>query len=247
MEDLLHQAEKRLREDGISGNILLFKNNTDSAGNSYGCHENYLVSRDVSFQRLAEGAHPVLRDPADLRRGGQGAADPARLPLLPLPAGPAHLPGDLGGDHLVALDHQHARRAPRRRRALPPPPRHRRRLEHVGDGDLPQGGHHRAHPGHDRGRALRPRLQPAVARPGHPRHQPRPDAAGDGPAEGRADHQRPRSPARVPGARHPLRAARSTPIRLPATCCRGGRTSSSSSRTTPCSSTERWTGSSRRS
>src|SRR3990172_8156345 len=52
VEDLLHQAEKRLREDGISGNILLFKNNTDSAGNSYGCHENYLVSRDVSFQRL---------------------------------------------------------------------------------------------------------------------------------------------------------------------------------------------------
>src|SRR4030088_2921425 len=37
VEDLLHQAEKRLREDGISGNILLFKNNTDSAGNSYGC------------------------------------------------------------------------------------------------------------------------------------------------------------------------------------------------------------------
>src|SRR5713226_9030589 len=40
VEDLLHQAENRLREDGISGNILLFKNNTDSAGNAYGCHEN---------------------------------------------------------------------------------------------------------------------------------------------------------------------------------------------------------------
>src|SRR6266545_409641 len=60
VEDLLHQAEKRLREDGISGNILLFKNNTDSAGNSYGCHENYLVSRDVSFQRLAEGLIPFF-------------------------------------------------------------------------------------------------------------------------------------------------------------------------------------------
>ena len=44
VEDLRHQAEKRLREDGLSGDILLFKNNTDSAGNSYGCHENYLVS-----------------------------------------------------------------------------------------------------------------------------------------------------------------------------------------------------------
>src|SRR2546423_4103341 len=58
VEDLLHQAEKRLREDGISGNILLFKNNTDSAGNSYGCHETYLASRDVSFQRLAEALIP---------------------------------------------------------------------------------------------------------------------------------------------------------------------------------------------
>src|SRR2546422_4158412 len=60
VEDLRHQAEKRLREDGILGNILLFKNNTDSAGNSYGCHENYLVSRDVSFQRLAEALIPFF-------------------------------------------------------------------------------------------------------------------------------------------------------------------------------------------
>src|SRR3989441_10163227 len=60
VDDLRHQAEKRLQEDGIEGNILLFKNNTDSAGNSYGCHENYLVSRDVSFQRLAEVLIPFF-------------------------------------------------------------------------------------------------------------------------------------------------------------------------------------------
>jgi len=60
LEDLRLQAEKRLREDGLPGNILLFKNNTDSAGNSYGCHENYLVSRDVSFQRLAEALIPFF-------------------------------------------------------------------------------------------------------------------------------------------------------------------------------------------
>src|SRR5262245_873419 len=60
VEDLRHQAEKRLREDGLAGNILLFKNNTDSTGNSYGCHENYLVSRDVSFQRLAEALIPFF-------------------------------------------------------------------------------------------------------------------------------------------------------------------------------------------
>src|SRR5262249_27552141 len=60
VEDLRHQAEKRLREDGLAGDILLFKNNTDSTGNSYGCHENYLVSRDVSFQRLAEALIPFF-------------------------------------------------------------------------------------------------------------------------------------------------------------------------------------------
>src|SRR2546421_12511075 len=60
VEDLLHQAEKRLREDGISGNILLFKNNTDSAGNSYGCHENYCVSRQGEFGRLADILIPFL-------------------------------------------------------------------------------------------------------------------------------------------------------------------------------------------
>jgi proteasome accessory factor A len=60
VEDLRHQAEKRLHEDGIAGDILLFKNNTDSAGNSYGCHENYLVSRDVPFPRLAEALIPFF-------------------------------------------------------------------------------------------------------------------------------------------------------------------------------------------
>src|ERR1700693_202180 len=60
VEDLLHQAEKRLREDGISGNILLFKNNTDSAGNSYGCHENYLVSRQGEFARMADVLIPFF-------------------------------------------------------------------------------------------------------------------------------------------------------------------------------------------
>src|SRR5262249_54758999 len=60
VDDLRRQAEARLREDGMGGTILVFKNNTDSAGNSYGCHENYLVSRDVSFQRLVEALSPFF-------------------------------------------------------------------------------------------------------------------------------------------------------------------------------------------
>jgi proteasome accessory factor A len=54
VEDLLLTAERRLRETGIDCAIFVFKNNTDSVGNTYGCHENYLVERTVNFHKLAE-------------------------------------------------------------------------------------------------------------------------------------------------------------------------------------------------
>ena len=60
LEGLLVDADKRLREEGIAGDIYLFKNNTDSAGNSYGCHENYLVGRHGEFGRLADILIPFL-------------------------------------------------------------------------------------------------------------------------------------------------------------------------------------------
>src|SRR5688500_11912471 len=60
LEQLLTFAEQRLREEGIRGVIYLFKNNTDSAGNSYGCHENYLTSRRDDFGHYAEVLIPFL-------------------------------------------------------------------------------------------------------------------------------------------------------------------------------------------
>jgi proteasome accessory factor A len=60
LEALLGAAEVRLREEGISGDVYLFKNNTDSAGNSYGCHENYLVARQGEFGRMADVLIPFL-------------------------------------------------------------------------------------------------------------------------------------------------------------------------------------------
>jgi proteasome accessory factor A len=60
LEGLLVDAERRLHEEGITGDIYLFKNNTDSAGNSYGCHENYLVARHGEFSRLADVLIPFL-------------------------------------------------------------------------------------------------------------------------------------------------------------------------------------------
>jgi proteasome accessory factor A len=60
LEQLLASAEQRLREEGIRGVIYLFKNNTDSAGNSYGCHENYLTSRRDDFAHYAEVLIPFF-------------------------------------------------------------------------------------------------------------------------------------------------------------------------------------------
>jgi proteasome accessory factor A len=60
LEALLGAAELRLHEEGISGDVYLFKNNTDSAGNSYGCHENYLVARQGEFARMAEVLIPFF-------------------------------------------------------------------------------------------------------------------------------------------------------------------------------------------
>jgi proteasome accessory factor A len=60
LEALLAAAEVRLHEEGISGDVYLFKNNTDSAGNSYGCHENYLVARQGEFSRIADVLIPFF-------------------------------------------------------------------------------------------------------------------------------------------------------------------------------------------
>lgn len=60
LESLLGSAEERLREEGIKGDIYLFKNNTDSAGNSYGCHENYLTSREDELSTYAQVLIPFL-------------------------------------------------------------------------------------------------------------------------------------------------------------------------------------------
>jgi proteasome accessory factor A len=60
VEGLVADAQERLTEEGIEGEIYVFKNNTDSAGNSYGCHENYLVGRAGEFQQLSDVLIPFL-------------------------------------------------------------------------------------------------------------------------------------------------------------------------------------------
>lgn len=40
--------------------VQLYKNNSDFQGHSYGCHDNYLVSRSIEFQALVDGLMPFL-------------------------------------------------------------------------------------------------------------------------------------------------------------------------------------------
>jgi proteasome accessory factor A len=60
IEELAIEAENRLNSEGIQGQIHLFKNNIDAAGNSYGCHENYSISRKFNFQKVTESIIPFL-------------------------------------------------------------------------------------------------------------------------------------------------------------------------------------------
>ncbi|MCU6480215.1 proteasome accessory factor A [Arthrobacter silviterrae] len=60
LHDLVTEAQSRLALEGHSGKIFLFKNNVDSAGNSYGSHENYLITRRGEFNRLADILIPFL-------------------------------------------------------------------------------------------------------------------------------------------------------------------------------------------
>lgn len=52
-------AERRNRALG-GPHVQLYKNNTDLHGHSYGCHDNYLVSRSIPFPQLVAGLLPFL-------------------------------------------------------------------------------------------------------------------------------------------------------------------------------------------
>jgi Pup amidohydrolase len=60
-ERILAECARRRNRDLKSGaEVRLFKNNTDFAGHSYGCHENYLIRRDLPWDELVAGVLPFL-------------------------------------------------------------------------------------------------------------------------------------------------------------------------------------------
>ena len=50
------RSSMQLANDGLPDHseIVIYKNNSDGKGNSYGCHENYLVSRQTPFTQIAQ-------------------------------------------------------------------------------------------------------------------------------------------------------------------------------------------------
>jgi len=58
-EEILRLSmERALALLPAGGEIVVYKNNSDGKGNSYGCHENYLVDRAVPFGRLVNQITP---------------------------------------------------------------------------------------------------------------------------------------------------------------------------------------------
>jgi len=59
-ERIIFRAAQKRNQDLQSFPVKLYKNNTDFHGHSYGCHDNYLVSRGIPFENLSTGIMPFL-------------------------------------------------------------------------------------------------------------------------------------------------------------------------------------------
>jgi proteasome accessory factor A len=58
-ERVLQQCAVR-RSAKLGKRVLLYKNNTDFHGHSYGCHDNYLMQRDIPFDYLKDSIMPFF-------------------------------------------------------------------------------------------------------------------------------------------------------------------------------------------
>ena len=195
-----------------TGDVYLFKNNTDSAGNSYGCHENYLVGRHGEFAKLADVLIPFLVTRQIIVRRRQGHPDPARRDVLRLASAPS-------------TSGRASRSATTRSRPIintrdephADAERYRRLHVIVGDSNMSrdhhaaQGGHLRPGAADDRGGRGDARPHDGEPDPRDPRDLPRHDRAPQGPAGQRPRGQRAGDPGRVPHPgprlRRPPRAA----------------------------------------
>ena len=192
-------AEQRLREEGIRGTVYLFKNNTDSAGNSYGCHENYLTSRSDDLGHYAEVLIPFLVS-RQIFTGAGKVLQTARGPLFSMAQRAEHIWEGVSSATTRSRPIINTRDEPHADAE-----KYRRLHVIVGDSNMSEyttfvkvgvGGVHAAHAGGPVGRAARHDAR--EPHPRHPRHQPRHDLPPPGAPGQRSRGQRARHPARVP-------------------------------------------------
>lgn len=60
MRQLGKVAEERLRQRDIVGRMHILRNNTDDKGNSWGCHENLMVRRNVDLNKMINALAPFM-------------------------------------------------------------------------------------------------------------------------------------------------------------------------------------------
>jgi proteasome accessory factor A len=58
--DQLLMACRQARNEELDNPVVLYKNNTDFQGHSYGCHENYLIPRALPWENLAQAMTAFL-------------------------------------------------------------------------------------------------------------------------------------------------------------------------------------------
>ena len=107
LEACLPAAEERLREEGLSGEIYIFKNNTDSLGNTYGCHENFLMRRDVDFWKVTEQLIPFFVTRQIYTGAGKVLKVSGKPQFFISAARPAHSRKNLVVDDLITQHHQY--------------------------------------------------------------------------------------------------------------------------------------------
>src|SRR5699024_8743606 len=59
-EEVMRRGSELATQIPQAGTLLLYKNNIDNKGASYGSHENYLMRRDVPFDDIVEGLTPFF-------------------------------------------------------------------------------------------------------------------------------------------------------------------------------------------
>lgn len=74
-------ACRRMAERAGGARFVLYKNNSDGKGNSYGYHENYQVPRAVPVQRLVDGLVPFLITRPVFCGAGKAGAENGRAPV----------------------------------------------------------------------------------------------------------------------------------------------------------------------